>query len=228
VRPPAIGPAVAALLLAAGGCALDERAIVTRGDSTVIGSFERGIDATAQADDPRFGVWSSYSYGTTMATVSSSVARLDEPLGCHNSDWCFATDFQLTDVADGAQGKVGVGDRLAPVAPSIDLSTLSHVVFRHRYMHDPASCRPAGLVTTIFRCDALHAAYQATTSLSGTWIPTSIAFADMVASADSPSRGVALSDCLAHTSAILFQLDVDLLDGACASGTFGLDTVSIR
>jgi hypothetical protein len=222
------GLALAVLLLAAGGCALDERAIVTRGDSTVIGSFESGNDATAQADDPRFGVWSSYSYGTPLATVSSSVTFLDTPLGCHNSNWCFTTDFQLADVADGAPGKVGVGDRLAPVAASIDLSALSHVVFSQRYLHDPASCRPADLVTAIFRCDALHAAYQASASLSQTWVPTSIAFGDMVASADSPSRAVALSDCLAHTSAILFQLDIDVLDGACASGTLGLDTVSLR
>lgn len=215
----ALAVTISALVVA--GCAIDERTLVVRPDSIVIGSFEAG---TLQADDPRFGAWSAYSHGTALAMVTSSLRFFDD--GCPSSNWCLALDWELSDAADGASTIAGTGDRLAALAP-IDLSGLSRILFSHQYQHVGA-CQDASSVNVIFQCDELQSAYQAVVALSSDWVTTSVALNALV-EAESPSpHDVARADCLAHTTAILFQVDSDLADGTCVSGSFLVDNVNMR
>jgi hypothetical protein len=209
-----------ALALAAPGCGLDDRTLRSADGgppppAIVVDNFEN-------PENPRFRPWDYYAYNTTIASVSSNVTSPG-----FDSNYAINLIWEVTDPPDGQPNYPGVGLGCEPVS-YIDLSGYSSLLFAQEYLHTDTSCEAVSVLSVRLGCSQYNAAFTGTVALSPQWTTSTIPLSSFSQSAYPSPTPVAMQDCFKKIDGFDFQAQVDLADGACASGALLLDNVEIR
>jgi hypothetical protein len=208
-------------------CSIDIRPLGVKDPSPptiVIATFE---DGDARPEDPRFEPFRFWSYSPSRPDLPPG-AFVESPLVSPGASSNFAVGLNWTviDLPDGKPNYPGVGLDTIPTG-SIDLSGYSRIVFTQRYEHE-GSCQAVRNLTVVLGCDEHNTSFRSEVSMASAWMTTTIPFASFAEPSYLPPTGTTLDQCLKVVSIIIFQAQVDLADGDCASGRLSIDNLSIR
>ena len=193
----------------------------------LLGNFE---DDTAIPPDPRFAAYQYYAYNPSFdPTAPPPGAMLASPLVSPGdaSNFALGLDWTVVDAPDGVPNYPGVGVRTVVNSGFVDLSGYDRIVFAQLYQHS-GSCKALQNLTVFISCGELNTSYQGTVAVSPTWTTSSLAFKGFIEPTYAPPSGHSLTECLALADGVVFQAQVDLTDGDCASGNLSLDNIEIR
>jgi hypothetical protein len=188
----------------------------------VIDTFEQ--TATGVPEDARFGIWTFYAYNPSMQGPGDFVSSGITGPG-FGSNYAIELNWQVTDVADGKPNYPGVGLK-TDVSGYIDLTAYDRFVFDQQYSN-PDNCESLMNIEVIFVCSELHASFSASVPVSSQWSTSTIDFTSLVPPDGAPPPA-SIGDCFKVIDTIIFQEQIDLPDGACASGSLLLDDIEIR
>jgi hypothetical protein len=205
--------------------------IIGSGGSTLatilLGDFENG---TAQPQDTRFAAYQYYAYNPSFDPSSPPPGdSLSSPLvqPGYNSNDGLGLNWKVIDPMDGTPNYPGVGVRTMVRTGFVDLSGYDRIVFAQQYQHT-GSCKALQSLTVFISCGELNTSYQGAVAVSPTWTISTLAFKSFVEPPYAPPSGHSLAECVALADGVVFQAQVDLADGDCASGSLSLDNVEIR
>lgn len=181
-------------------------------------------DGNALPFDPRFADWQFYKYNTTVGFVSST------PFGPgFLSNGAIDLEWEIYDPVDQIPNYPGAGLRtlVSQQQVAVDLSRYTRIVFSHRYTHS-GTCRALTQLHLAIWCGERATSFVRTIPVSTAWQTTTLELSSFQEGAYPPPNGTPLSACLAAADDFLFQAQVDLKDGECASGRLEFDTISFR
>jgi hypothetical protein len=181
-------------------------------------------DGDANPVDPRFAVWQYYSYNSDGGFVASTPFAPG-----FNSNGAINLDWEVHDKVDGTRNYPGAGLRTLASNSQVflDLSRYTRLVFAHRYQHS-GTCLAVTQLTVSIGCGERASSRFGTVPVSSGWQSTTVELASFQEGHYPPPNGTSLADCLAVADGFLFQAQLDVDDGECASGHLEFDSISFR
>jgi hypothetical protein len=191
--------------------------------SILLGDFENHI---AKPQDSRFKNYDFYAYNPMRPLAAPAFVNSPFVAPGFNSNFGIGLNWEVIDVRDGAPNYPGVGVRTVATG-FVDLTGYDRIVFAHQYTHT-GTCQALQNITVIIACDELNTSFWYQLPVSTTWTTSSISFSTFAEPTYLPPSGHTLAECLAVANVVIFQAQVDLIDGDCASGNLSLDNIEIR
>lgn len=191
--------------------------------SILLGDFENRI---AKPQDSRFQNYQYYAYNPNAPLPAGAFVNSPLVAPGFNSNFALGLNWQVIDVRDMTQSFPGVGVRTKAIG-FVDLTGYDRIVFAHQYTHTGA-CQAIQNITVIIACEELNTSFWHQVPVSPTWTTSSISFSTFAEPTYLPPSGHTLAECLAVANVVIFQGQIDLIDGDCASGSLSLDNIEIR
>lgn len=190
----------------------------------LLGDFE---DHTAKPQDRRFANYQYYAYNPSDTLPDGAFVKSPLVQPGYVSNYALALNWKVIDVPNGKADYPGVGVRTLVSTGFVDLSGYDRIMFSHMYTQTD-ECRAVRNLTVSIGCDELNTSFMGFVHLASDWTTSSLLFDTFAEPTYLPPSGHTMSECLALANSVVFQAQVDLSDGECASGNLSLDDIQIR
>jgi hypothetical protein len=190
----------------------------------LLGDFE---DHTAKPQDLRFANYQYYAYNPDTNLPDGAFVKSPLVAPGYVSNYALALDWKVIDVPNGKAEYPGVGVRTLVSTGFVDLSGYDRIMFSHQYTQTD-DCRAVRNLAVSIGCDELSTSFWGYVHVSSDWTTSTLMFSSFTEPTYLPPSGHTLGECLALANSVVFQGQVDLSDGECASGNLSLDNIEIR
>ena len=190
----------------------------------LLGDFE---DHTAKPQDTRFANYQFYAYNPDVNLPDGAFVKSPIVAPGYNSNYALALDWKVIDLPNKKADFPGVGVRTLVTTGFVDLSGYDRIMFSHQYTQTD-DCRAVRNLAVSIGCDELSTSFWGYVHTSPDWTTSTLMFSSFAEPTYLPPSGHTLAECLALANSVVFQGQVDLSDGECASGNLSLDNIEIR